>query len=92
MASVTSKIVSGKPRGRKLGDPMRQEYFCEKCGLQGYIHVDEHEDVMSAVNKLEAGHYLWSPECDQPVRKLRVVNHSAASGKRATDPERNGRR
>lgn len=63
---------------------MRQEYECEKCGVESHVNVDRHEDVMSVVYKLEADHKKWSPECDQPVRKLRVRNKGANNAETAT--------
>ncbi len=52
----------------------KQEYACDKCGVESHIFHDDHADVISVVHLMEEDHKKWSPECDLPVENLRVIN------------------
>ncbi len=51
-----------------------QEWTCDKCGVNGIVYVWVGQDVMSVVNRIRDQHKELSPECDNPVRKIRVLN------------------
>lgn len=53
---------------------MEQIYFCEKCSLKRNIVINEHEDVFTVINKIKTDHLCYSPNCDNPVEKIRVLN------------------
>ena len=52
----------------------RQDYFCEKCGLQSVIEHVERATVFEVVNQIEADHKTKSPDCEQEVRKIRIIH------------------
>ena len=50
-----------------------QNWYCESCGAQGSVPFEEHEDVYSVVNKLDADHEKKTREnCQAGVRTLRL--------------------
>lgn len=52
-----------------------QKWFCEVCDKEGSIPLKPHEDVMSVIYKIEDSHEAMSPDCPNPIRNIRVVNH-----------------
>ena len=51
---------------------MKQEYFCEKCGLDSFVEQDEKSSVFQFINMLEDDHKKKSPECPVPVEQLKI--------------------
>lgn len=54
-----------------------QRWACEKCKATGSVKHEQHADVISVVYLIEDDHKRVSPECDQPVRGIRLVNAEA---------------
>jgi hypothetical protein len=48
---------------------VRQEYNCIKCGVESHVDVDDHADVWSVVQAINADHRKWSPECKAGTRQ-----------------------
>ena len=53
---------------------MTQEWFCDDCGSNGSVEIDEHADVYSVVNLIDDDHRRTAPACLTPVDRVRVVN------------------
>lgn len=51
-----------------------REWTCEKCGAKGKVSHERNADVLSVVYLIEDDHKRASPECDQPIRGIRIVN------------------
>lgn len=58
----------------------RQEYICDECELESHIFFQEREGVMSVIHKISDDHRKWSPECSNPVYKLRVIREEEEEG------------
>lgn len=56
---------------------MRLEYWCEKCGVESRVDIEDHADVWSVVQAIEADHRKRSPECKTNIREtIRVKGMS----------------
>jgi hypothetical protein len=49
-----------------------QPWSCEQCQQEGTVQFDEHADVFTVANLIEDDHKRVSPNCDCPVRKIRL--------------------
>ena len=58
---------------------MEEKYFCEKCGLESSIQYKDTDDVMSVVYGIDNDHRNKSPNCDNPVSMLRIINEKLYS-------------
>ena len=52
----------------------RQEYWCEKCGIESHILHNDHAGVGEVVYLLDDDHKKLSPECNNLVTKLIILN------------------
>ena len=53
-------------------EPMTQEFFCEQCGLKSTVNTTTHEDAWSVAMKIDNAHHKLSPNCENPVARIRV--------------------
>ena len=51
---------------------MRQEYECEKCGVESHVIYNEHSDFYSVFKALLDDHRKWSPKCDADIYQIKV--------------------
>ncbi len=65
-------------RFRKGVSMLTQEYFCQHCGINGSVVIEEHADASTVVNLLDDDHKENAPGCATPVTGLRV--RTEASG------------
>lgn len=56
------------------GETVDQHWSCEKCKKTGSVKFPVHNDVMSVVHLIADDHKRVSPDCDQPVSGIRVLN------------------
>ncbi len=56
----------------------KQEYFCPYCGINGTVLIEEHADVSTVVNQLDADHKKNAPGCPSPESGLRVRTEASA--------------
>lgn len=49
-----------------------QEWTCEKCSTNGIVAVHKGDGVYDIVNRIRSQHHELSPECDNPVEKIRL--------------------
>jgi len=50
----------------------KQEYFCQHCGINGSVLIEEHADVSTVVNVLDLDHKQHAPHCHTSASALRV--------------------
>ncbi len=60
-------------------DTREQRWSCEKCKATGSVKHEQRADVMSVVYLIEDDHKRVSPECNQPVRGIRLVKAEVVS-------------
>ena len=51
---------------------MRQEYECEKCGVESHVIYNEHSDFYSVFKALLDDHKKCSPGCDVDIYQIKV--------------------
>ena len=61
---------------------MRQEYLCEKCGVESHVSLHENDDVWGVAQAIFVDHSKWSPNCDGGRDTLRILGEpfNARSG------------
>jgi hypothetical protein len=52
---------------------MRQEFICERCGLESNVELAADESVYAACEAIRADHEKWSPECTGDLSTIRLV-------------------
>ena len=57
-----------------------QSWYCEKCDRHGDIMYAPAQDVRSVIYDIEDSHRKVSPQCDQPVARIRVRNMTKREG------------
>jgi|2_EtaG_2_1085320.scaffolds.fasta_scaffold125085_2 hypothetical protein len=50
-----------------------QIWPCSKCGVAKSVEVKDGDGVMAVVHRIELDHKTRSPNCDQPYRKIRIL-------------------
>ena len=61
---------------------VKQEYFCQHCGINGSVLIEEHADVSTVVNLLAGDHQKNAPGCPSPASGLRVLTDKSGNDKR----------
>lgn len=51
-----------------------QHWHCERCNVTGFVCHDLSADVQTVVRMIEDDHRNASPQCDQPVERIRAIN------------------
>jgi len=55
----------------------RQAWYCERCKKTNSVDVLTGDGIMEIVYRIEDLHKLMSPECKQPVTKIRILTETA---------------
>jgi len=53
---------------------MKQWWFCETCGIVGFVNIDEHAAVFDVVTALADCHREKSPSCQGKLDTMRLVS------------------
>lgn len=56
-----------------MSDRKVQSWQCPKCGKSGQVKHEPAADVMSVVDLIARDHKRSSPQCKQPMRRIRVA-------------------
>lgn len=56
---------------------MRQEFVCERCGVESHIYLDSDESVYVSCEKIRKEHEKWSPECTGDLSTIKLLNQPA---------------
>ena len=52
---------------------MRQEFGCDRCGVESHVYLDSDESVYVGCQKIVAEHEKWSPECTGDLSTIRLL-------------------
>ena len=53
-----------------------QEWRCDKCKVNSIVYVFQGDGIFDVENRIHDQHKQLSPDCDNPVKKIRVLNNS----------------
>lgn len=51
---------------------LKQKWECEKCKKTGEVDYKKGDDVIAVVHLIEDSHKNTSPQCTQPISKIKA--------------------
>jgi len=65
--------LSEEPTEEEEKQTPKQRWFCERCDTTGEVDCEDDTDVYSVVHAIDDDHSLKSPECTNPLAKIRIL-------------------
>lgn len=52
---------------------MQTRWLCEACNKTNVVEIEDGAGVYTAVYKIEDDHKQASPDCEQPIARIRII-------------------